>query len=109
MWRLGTLSVMSNLNPLPHPPNRRDSRRTRIRFRNRPIVFMKNNPAPDSLYRFAILLGLLFTARVQAEGTGAAPQKTAQPVAGTNFNNGTVTEHVKWLDTSGNLINAHDG
>jgi len=26
-----------------------------------------------------------------------------------NFNNGLVTDHVKWLDTSGNLINAHDG
>ena len=25
------------------------------------------------------------------------------------FNNGAVTEHVAWLDTSGNLINAHDG
>jgi hypothetical protein len=29
--------------------------------------------------------------------------------AGANFNNGALTEHVKWLDTSGNLINAHDG
>ena len=27
----------------------------------------------------------------------------------TNFNNGAVSEHVKWLDTSGKLINAHDG
>ena len=27
----------------------------------------------------------------------------------TNFNNGALTDHVKWLDTSGNLINAHDG
>lgn len=25
------------------------------------------------------------------------------------FNNGAVTEHVAWRDTSGNLINAHDG
>jgi hypothetical protein len=25
------------------------------------------------------------------------------------FHNGSVTDHVKWLDTSGNLINAHDG
>jgi len=27
----------------------------------------------------------------------------------TQFTNGEVTEHVAWLDTSGNLINAHDG
>jgi beta-xylosidase len=27
----------------------------------------------------------------------------------TNFINGEVTDQVKWLDTSGNLINAHDG
>ena len=26
-----------------------------------------------------------------------------------SFNNGTLTDHVAWLDTSGNLINAHDG
>lgn len=25
------------------------------------------------------------------------------------FNNGALTDHVKWLDTTGNLINAHDG
>jgi hypothetical protein len=27
----------------------------------------------------------------------------------TEFNNGAVTEHPAWLDTSGNLMNAHDG
>jgi hypothetical protein len=26
-----------------------------------------------------------------------------------SFNNGKLTDHVAWLDTSGNLINAHDG
>ncbi|MEI6197239.1 MAG: family 43 glycosylhydrolase [Verrucomicrobiota bacterium] len=30
-------------------------------------------------------------------------------VVRTNFINGAVTDHVPWLDTSGNLINAHDG
>jgi beta-xylosidase len=25
------------------------------------------------------------------------------------FNNGAVTDHVKWLDTAGKIINAHDG
>ena len=33
----------------------------------------------------------------------ASAQKYSQ------FNNGAVTEHVAWNDTSGNLINAHDG
>jgi hypothetical protein len=33
----------------------------------------------------------------------------AAPVAGANFNNGAVTNHVKWVDAGGNLINAHDG
>ena len=35
------------------------------------------------------------------------PDLSAQPY--TQFNNGGLTEHVAWRDTSGNLINAHDG
>lgn len=31
----------------------------------------------------------------------------AEPVP--QFRNGALTDHVKWLDTSGNLINVHDG
>jgi beta-galactosidase len=33
--------------------------------------------------------------------------KAAEPLS--NFQNGGFSDHVKWLDTSGNLINAHDG
>lgn len=37
----------------------------------------------------------------------SANVKAAEPL--TQFQNGSLTDHVKWLDTSGNLINAHDG
>lgn len=37
----------------------------------------------------------------------SSPRLTAQPY--TQFNNGALTEHPAWRDTSGNLINAHDG
>jgi hypothetical protein len=33
----------------------------------------------------------------------------ARPGPANFFNNGEVTERVKWLDTDGNLIKAHDG
>jgi len=45
----------------------------------------------------AICLGLMWQASLAPGGTGSS------------FTNGAVTDHVKWFDTGGNLINAHDG
>jgi beta-galactosidase len=44
-----------------------------------------------------VCLGMMFNASFVSGGTYS------------NFNNGAITNHVPWLDTGGNLINAHDG
>jgi len=44
-----------------------------------------------------------------ATNSSAVQTPAAPPETYSQFNNGTVKEHVPWRDTSGNLINAHDG
>jgi hypothetical protein len=46
---------------------------------------------------------------VVVAGMGLASAGSMGAQTRTEFTNGEVTEHVAWKDTSGNLINAHDG
>ncbi len=83
-----------------------------------PKVGTPNGYFKHPLRTFAALLLLGLEAANSAVRVAAA---TKTPAANTtssatnimaavaNFHNGAVTDHVKWLDTSGDLINAHDG
>jgi hypothetical protein len=58
---------------------------------------MNGTNSPKSALTLAVGLGLIFHVSFVSGGTY------------TNFDNGALTNHVTWLDTSGNQINAHDG